>query len=72
MSLLDWWVWLVWDAKFDYFWKSDPKLFSNGNMVFDDPKKSYYPQVDDGLKDVSNESMGFSDLREFDDFIWKY
>ena len=36
---------------------SDPKVFSNENVVFDDSKELDDPQVSDGLKVISNESV---------------
>ena len=45
----------------------DQKVFSKGNMVFDYQKEFYYPQVSDGPKVISNESMDFNDPRDFDD-----
>ena len=44
----------------------DPIVFSNGNIVFDDPTEFDDPQVSDGLKVISNESMGFNDPKKFD------
>ena len=38
---------------------SDTKVFSNGNIVFDDPKEFDDPQVFDGLKGISIGSMDF-------------
>ena len=38
---------------------SHPKVFSNGNIVFDDPKEFDDPQVFDGLKGISIGSMDF-------------
>ena len=46
---------------------SDVIVFSNGNIVFDDPKEFDDRQVSDGLKVISNESMDFNDPKEFDD-----
>ena len=46
---------------------SDVIVFSNGNIVFDDPKEFDDRQVSDGLKVISNESMGFNDTQVFDD-----
>ena len=40
---------------------SDPKVFSNGNIVFDDPKEFDDPQVSDSLKVISNGGMDFND-----------
>ena len=45
----------------------DPKVFSNGNIVFDDPKEFDDPQVSDSLKVISNGNMDFNDPKEFDD-----
>ena len=44
---------------------SDAIVFSNGNIVFDDPKEFDDPPASDGLKVISNESMGFNDSKEF-------
>ena len=44
-----------------------PKVFSNGNIGFDDSKEFDELQVADGLKFISNESMDFNDPKEFDD-----
>ena len=44
-----------------------PKVFSNENIVFGDPKESDDHQVSDGLKVISNESMDFNDLKKFCD-----
>ena len=46
---------------------SDPIVFSDGNIVFDDSKEFVDSQVSDGLKVISNESMGFNDPKELDD-----
>ena len=45
---------------------SDPIVFSNENVVFDDSKELYDPQVSDGLRVISNESVDFNDPKEFD------
>ena len=45
----------------------DQKVFSKGNMVFDYQKEFADPQVTDGPKVISNESMDFHDPRDFDD-----
>ena len=58
-------VWLVLGILL-LFW-SDPKVFSNGNIVLDDPKEFGDPQVSDGLKVISNESMDLDYPKEFDD-----
>ena len=34
---------------------SDPIVFSNGSIVFDDPKEFDDPQVSDNLEVISNE-----------------
>ena len=44
-----------------------PKVFSNGNIGFDDSKEFDELQVADGLKFISNESMDFNDPMELDD-----
>ena len=36
---------------------SDPKVFSNGNIVSDDQKEFDAPQVSDDLKIISNERI---------------
>ena len=36
-------------------------------MVFDGSRELDDPQVPDGLKVISNESMDFSDIKEFND-----
>ena len=46
---------------------SDPIVFSNENIVFDDSKGLYDPQVSDGLKVISNESVDSNDPKEFND-----
>ena len=38
---------------------SDPIVFSDGNIVFDDAKEFDDPQVVDGLKIISNESQKY-------------
>ena len=48
---------------------SDPIVFSDGNMVFDDAKRIDDPQVSDSLKVISNGSMNFNDPKEFDDIL---
>ena len=47
----------------------NPIVFSNRNIVFDDPKEQelYDPQVSDGLKVISNDCMDFNDPKKFDD-----
>ena len=41
---------------------SDPIVFSDGNIVFDDAKEFDDPQVSDGLiKVISNEIMDYND-----------
>ena len=47
------------------FIQSNPKVYSNGNIVFDDSKEFVDSQVFDGLKVISNESMDFDDPKEF-------
>ena len=42
-------------------------MFSNRNIVFDDPKEFYDPQVSDGLKVISNDCLDFNDPKKFDD-----
>ena len=42
-------------------------VFSNWNIVFDDPKEFDDPQVSDGLKVISNGSKDFNDPKELDD-----
>ena len=56
-------------AYFDYFLSISyhPKVFGNGNIVFDDPKEFDDPQVSDGLEAISNKSMDLNDPKEFDD-----
>ena len=44
-----------------------PKVFSNGNIGFDDPKEFDEFKIADGLKVISNESMDFNDPKELDD-----
>ena len=44
-----------------------PKVFSNGNIGFDDPKEFDELLVVYGLKFILNESMDFNDPMEFDD-----
>ena len=46
---------------------SNQIVFSNGNIVFDDPKEFDDPQVTDGLKVISKKSMAFNDPKVFDD-----
>ena len=45
----------------------DPIIFSNENVVFDDPNETDDPQVFDGHKVISSESMDLNDSKEFDD-----
>ena len=40
---------------------SDPIIFSNENVVFDDPNETDYPQVFDGQKVIPSESMDLND-----------
>ena len=40
---------------------SDPIVFSDGNIVFDDAKEFDDPQVSDSLKVILNESMDLND-----------
>ena len=40
---------------------SDPIVFSDGNIVFDDAKKIDDPQVSDSLKVILNESVDLND-----------
>ena len=46
---------------------SDPIVFSNGTIDFDDPKEFVDPQVSDGLRVISNYCMDFNDPKNFDD-----
>ena len=46
---------------------SDSKVIFNGNNVFGDPKWFDDPQVSDGQKVISDESMDFNDPKELDD-----
>ena len=50
---------------------SDPKVFSNGNIVFDDPKDFDDLLVSDGVKVISNESMDFKDTRNCPEKVMK-
>ena len=68
-----WWVWLVLVGcqvglivgTFKIW--SVPDLFSNRNIVFDDPKEFDDPQVSDSLKVISSECVEFDDPKEFND-----
>ena len=46
---------------------SDLIVCSDGNIVFDDAKEFDDPQVSDGRKVISSESMDFNASKEFDD-----
>ena len=46
---------------------SDPQVFSNEKIVFDDPKEYHDPWVSDVLTVISNEGMDSNDPKEFDD-----
>ena len=43
---------------------SDPIVFSDGNIVFDDEKKIDDPQVSDSLKVILNESVDLNDAED--------
>ena len=46
---------------------SDPQVFWNEKIVFDDPKEYHDPWVSDVLTVISNEGMDSNDPKEFDD-----
>ena len=47
--------------------QSDPKVFSNGNIVFDDPAEFDDRQVCESLEVISNECVDFDYPKELND-----